>query len=49
MKGWLRTLGLTALLAGQVLANEVEIVSDSRLGHLRILSDLYADAAPQEI
>lgn len=27
MKGWLRTLGLTALLAGSVLANEVEIVS----------------------
>ena len=28
MKGWLQTLGLTALLAGSVLANEVELVSD---------------------
>lgn len=31
MKGWLRTLGLTALLAGSVLANEVEIVSNIAL------------------
>jgi hypothetical protein len=31
MKGWLRTLGLTALLAGSALANEVEIVSDIAL------------------
>jgi hypothetical protein len=27
MKGWLQTLGLTALLAGQALANDVELVS----------------------
>lgn len=27
MKGWLQTLGLTALLASSVLANEVELVS----------------------
>lgn len=27
MKGWLQTLGLTALLASQVLANEIELVS----------------------
>lgn len=26
MKGWLRTLGLTALFASSVLANEVELV-----------------------
>jgi hypothetical protein len=26
MKGWLQTLGLTALLASSVLANEVELV-----------------------
>lgn len=33
MKGWLRTLGLTALLAGHVLANEVELVSDLHSSH----------------
>jgi hypothetical protein len=27
MKSWLRTLGLTALLAGSVLANDVELVN----------------------
>lgn len=27
MKGWLQTLGFTALLAGSVLANDVELVS----------------------
>jgi hypothetical protein len=27
MKGWLQTLGLTALLAGQALANDVELVT----------------------
>ena len=27
MKSWLQTLGLTALLASQVLANDVELVS----------------------
>lgn len=26
MKGWLQTLGLSALFAGSVLANEVELV-----------------------
>lgn len=31
MKSWLRTLGLTALLAGSVLANEVELVSHESL------------------
>lgn len=33
MKGWLRKLGLTALLAGHVLANEVELVSSLRSSH----------------
>lgn len=31
MKGWLRTLGLTALLASTVLANEVELVRSHAL------------------
>lgn len=40
MKGWLRTLCLTALLAGHVLANEVELVSDSRSLTIAILVNL---------
>lgn len=40
MKGWLRTLGLTALLASHVLANEVELVSDSHFLGIAIFDDL---------
>ncbi|KAJ5160044.1 uncharacterized protein N7482_007048 [Penicillium canariense] len=43
MKGWLRTLGLTALLAGSVLANEVEIKSDE--AHRQRCSGMYSRKA----
>ncbi|KAF7720265.1 Lung seven transmembrane receptor family protein [Penicillium ucsense] len=39
MKGWLRTLSLTALLAGSALANEVEIKSDA--AHRQQCSGMY--------
>lgn len=38
MKGWLQTLGLTALLASQALANDVELVRNlPRCGLLQII------------
>ncbi|GLI72573.1 membrane protein ptm1 [Penicillium ochrochloron] len=43
MKGWLRTLGLTALLAGSVLANDVEIKSDE--AHRQRCSGMYSRKA----
>ncbi|KAJ5433047.1 uncharacterized protein N7458_012203 [Penicillium daleae] len=43
MKGWLRTLGLTAMLAGSVLANDVEIKSDE--AHRQRCSGMYSRKA----
>ncbi|KAJ5122251.1 WD-40 repeat protein [Penicillium atrosanguineum] len=43
MKSWLRTLGLTALLAGYVLANEVELKSDE--AHRQRCSGMYSRKA----
>ncbi|KAJ5713259.1 Transmembrane receptor eukaryota [Penicillium malachiteum] len=40
MKSWLRTLGLTALLAGSVLANDVELKSDE--AHRQRCSGMYS-------
>ncbi|KAJ5227060.1 uncharacterized protein N7469_007066 [Penicillium citrinum] len=43
MKGWLRTLGLTALFASSVLANEVELKSDE--AHRQRCSGMYSRKA----
>ncbi|KAJ5802908.1 uncharacterized protein N7503_005358 [Penicillium pulvis] len=43
MKSWLRTLGLTALLAGSVLANDVELKSDE--AHRQRCSGMYSRKA----
>ncbi|KAL3253006.1 hypothetical protein ABHI18_009768 [Aspergillus niger] len=43
MRGWLRTLGLTALLAGSVLANEVELTQDE--AHRQRCSGMYSRKA----
>ncbi|CAL5870720.1 uncharacterized protein PFLUO_LOCUS4960 [Penicillium psychrofluorescens] len=43
MKGWLRTLGLTALLASSVLANELELKSDE--SHRQRCSGMYSRKA----
>ncbi|KAF9889599.1 hypothetical protein FE257_007107 [Aspergillus nanangensis] len=40
MKGWLHTLGLTALLAGRALANEVELTQDE--AHRQRCSGMYS-------
>ncbi|KAJ5107087.1 hypothetical protein N7456_003762 [Penicillium angulare] len=43
MKSWLQTLGLTALLAGSVLANDVELKSDE--AHRQRCSGMYSRKA----
>ncbi|PWY67164.1 hypothetical protein BO70DRAFT_366340 [Aspergillus heteromorphus CBS 117.55] len=43
MRGWLQTLGLTALLAGGVLANEVELTQDE--AHRQRCSGMYSRKA----
>lgn len=43
MKGWLQTLGLTALLAGRALANEIELTQDE--AHRQRCSGMYSRKA----